>query len=62
MSQPAPLRLHPSELKRLENHYTGNCFGCDRCAFYPPIADGKPGAVEAYVAWARERGETIRTK
>lgn len=55
-------KLTPAEFARLENHYTGNCFSCERCSFYEPIRDGVPGAVEAYVRYMREaHGTKVKT-
>lgn len=48
------LRLAPSELERLERHYTGNCMGCERCGAWLRIEAEEPGAVEAYVRYALE--------
>ena len=63
MSAPPPLRLTEPELDALANHYSGNCFGCERCSFYFPILEGEPGAVEAYVKFMRERyGEAVETE
>jgi len=47
------MKLTEDELDRLSRHYTGNCFGCERCSFFMPILNNVPGAVEAYVKWVR---------
>lgn len=63
MREPPRVKLTERALSALENHYTGNCFGCERCGFYQPILEGEPGAVEAYVAFMWERHqETIETQ
>ncbi len=63
MHEPTRQKLTQAALNALENHYTGNCFGCERCGFYQPILDGDPEAVAAYVAFMLERHqETIETE
>lgn len=54
------MKLNSKDMKRLFNHYSGNCFGCERCNFLGPIERGEPGAVEAYAAYMKENyNETI---
>ena len=47
-------KLAQADLDGLVYHYTGNCFGCDRCGFFQAVTDGQPGAAEAYAAYMRE--------
>ncbi|MGE0712065.1 MAG: hypothetical protein AB7N76_31775 [Planctomycetota bacterium] len=57
------MKLRDEDFKKLENHYTGNCFGCERCDFYGRLTREPPDpkAAEEYAAYMREqRGEELR--
>ena len=57
------LRLAPSAENQLYSHYTGNCTGCERCAFYTRIEAGDAQAVEEYVRYMLEtHGKQVKVK
>lgn len=47
-------RLSDADMDSLLNHYTGNCFACERCNFYDHLQRGEPGAAEAYARYMKE--------
>ncbi|PRP94596.1 hypothetical protein ENSA7_77650 [Enhygromyxa salina] len=55
------MKLSPTHMKRLYDHYTGNCMSCPRCDLYVRIEQGEPGAAEEYAAYMREHhGKAIK--
>ncbi|MCB9593758.1 MAG: hypothetical protein H6719_13575 [Sandaracinaceae bacterium] len=63
MTDAPKLKLSKKEESRAWDHYSGNCFTCERCALFEAINAGKPGAVEKYVRYMREvRGEDVETE
>lgn len=53
-------RLADADLDALSSHYTGNCFGCDRCSYWPAVMNGEPGAAEAYAAYMASVGRPVQ--
>ena len=55
-------RLSKKALNDAWDHYTGNCFSCERCTLFEAVRAEEPGAVEAYVRYMRDtHGTTVKT-